>query len=385
MSRAGSITRDASGRWQFVVDLTPPGATKRKQVRRRGFPTKKAAQAELDELKGTIRAGSFVAPTRMTLGEYLAAWLDGLPASGRRATTIRGYRWRLGRVIAHAVGETRLQDVAAVDLDRLYSDLLTGGGTSGGALSAGTVRLIAVSLSAAFSDAVRTDILPRNPASKARPPSASSAQRHALTVWTPDELKAFLAATCDHTHAVLWRTLAMTGLRRGEGIGLRWSDLDLEHAALSVAQAVTVAGGAPTIGPPKTSRSRRRVDLDPLTVAALRAHRKAQAAQRLLIGAGWKNLDLVFPKVDGAAQHPDGLTHAFKRQVANAGVPRIRLHDLRHTHAVHLLAAGANPRMVSERLGHTSVAFTLDRYGHVLKGQQSSAAAAVAALVDGTP
>ena len=133
----------------------------------------------------------------------------------------------------------------------------------------------------------------------------------------------------------------------------------------------------------KTPRSRRGIDLDPVTLAVLRSHRAHQLEQRLLMGAGYCDRDLVFSRPDGEPWNPDSVGRAFARAVARTDLKRIRLHDLRHTHATHLLAAGVNMKVVSERLGHATVGFTLDTYGHVLPGQQADAAAAVAALVDG--
>lgn len=388
MSRAGSVQKDPKSKtWFFIVDLTPPGATRRKQARRRGFATKSAAQAELDELKANVRGGTYVAPSRTTLAEHLAKWLKGLPTSGLRQSTIDDYSRKLTwYVLPRSIADLRLQDVMATDLDALYGELLATGNRRGDPLAPGTVRGVHLVLRRAFGDAVRTDLLTRNPADKARPPTASSAQPHDLTVWSPSELGAFLEATSGHQLAALWRVYGMTGVRRGEGLGLRWVDVDFDGGALTVAQSVAPAKGAPpVIGPVKTRRSRRRIDLDPRTVAVLKAHRRTQREHRLQMGAGWRNRDLVFPRVDGEPFNPESVALTFKRLAEKAGMPRIRLHDMRHGHATHLLAAGANPRMVSERLGHSSTAFTLDRYGHVLDGQQSSAAAAVAALVDGAP
>jgi integrase len=140
-------------------------------------------------------------------------------------------------------------------------------------------------------------------------------------------------------------------------------------------------GGTPVVGDVKSARSRRSVDLDAGTVAGLRAHRKDQAAERLLVGAGYRDQSYAFATPTGEAWHPDSISGWFERAVALSGLPRIRLHDLRHSHATHLLAAGTNPKIVSERLGHASVAFTLDTYGHVLPGQQADAAQAVARLI----
>jgi integrase len=144
----------------------------------------------------------------------------------------------------------------------------------------------------------------------------------------------------------------MTGLRRGQLCGLRWADVDLDAGRLGVRQTITTVDHEPVEGPVKTPRSRRGVDLDPTTVATLRAHRARQLEQRMLIGNGYTDRDLVFAAPDGAPWNPDSIGRAFARAVARTDLPRIRLHDLRHSHATQLLAAGTNVKLVSERLGH---------------------------------
>ncbi|MDQ1460820.1 MAG: hypothetical protein QOI08_2304 [Actinomycetota bacterium] len=165
--------------------------------------------------------------------------------------------------------------------------------------------------------------------------------------------------------------------------GLRWQDVDLDNARLVVRQAITTVDHEPSLGDVKSTRSRRVIDIDATTVAVLKAQRAHQLEERLRGGPAWVDTGLVFTMPDGRGWHPDVMTRAFARLVKRSGLPRIRLHDLRHTHATHLLAAGTNVRVTSERLGHASVAFTLDVYGHVLPGQQADAAAAVSALIDG--
>lgn len=172
-------------------------------------------------------------------------------------------------------------------------------------------------------------------------------------------------------------------------MGLRGADVDLDAAVLRVRQSTSVTyspgGGAELhTSSPKTTRSRRTADLDPGTVAVLRAHRRAGLEERMMMGGGFTDRDLVFCAPDGSPVNPDMVSRTFHRLVKSSGLPPIRLHDLRHSHATHLLAAGVNPRIVSERLGHATVAFTLDVYGHALPGQHAEAAAAVAALVHGS-
>jgi integrase len=303
--------------------------------------------------------------------------------TGKRPTTIEGYRRKTeGYVLGDSVAAVPLQAVTAADLDQLYSSLLTNGGRDGAALSFRTVRHVHAILSKALTDAERRDLISRNPARRANPPSPTAARSPEASTWTPGQLRAFLDATADHYHGALFRVAAMTGLRRGELCGLRWADLDLDGGRLKVRRTIAVVNRELVEGETKSARSRRTVDLDPVTVHALRAHRVRQLEERMLVGAGYTDRDLVFATPEGAPWNPDAVGAAFNRAVARTDLPRIRFHDLRHSHATHLLASGANARLVSERLGHATVAFTLDVYGHVMPGQQADAAAAVAALVD---
>jgi integrase len=206
-----------------------------------------------------------------------------------------------------------------------------------------------------------------------------------MATWSPAELRTFLEAIADHQHFALLRTAAMTGMRRGELLGLRWDNVDLDNARLNVkAQLAGVdVAGAPMFAPPKTERGRRTIDLDRVTVEALRARRRIQLEERMAFGAMYHDHGLAFTSIDGRPLVGDDVSKVFYRLSKRAGVPRIRFHDLRHSHASHLFAAGADVKSVSTRLGHASASFTLDTYGHLMPGQQAQAVAWVAEMVDG--
>jgi integrase len=223
----------------------------------------------------------------------------------------------------------------------------------------------------------------RNVARLASAPSLTTARARApeMTVWTPGELSRFLESIDGNRNAAMFRLLALTGMRRGELVALRWSDLDLARGTMTVKQASTVVDGVEVVSVPKTRRSRRIVDLDPETAEVLRRHRSHQREQHLALGVTATASDRVFTGDLGEPLRPNSIGQAFNRLVKASGLPRIRLHDLRHTHGSHLLLAGVNVKVVSERLGHASVSFTLDTYGHVMPGQQAEAAAAAAALL----
>jgi integrase len=178
---------------------------------------------------------------------------------------------------------------------------------------------------------------------------------------------------------------ATTGMRRGEILGLRWQDIDLETARVAVRQTLISVDYRIEISTPKTASGRRSIAIDPTTVAALRRHRVLQLEEKLALGDAYDDLDLVFAGPTGGFVHPDGFGKAFQRLQSGADLPRIRFHDLRHTHATLALEGGIQSRVVSERLGHSTVAMTLDTYSHVLPGLQEAAAERFAKLLFDQP
>jgi integrase len=237
----------------------------------------------------------------------------------------------------------------------------------------------------ALADAVKWQLLIRNPADAADPPKAGDGAGSEMAAWSAAELRRFLEHVDGDRLASLWTLMAMTGVRRGEALGLRWKDVDLEAARISIVQTLIAVGYEVQIGNPKTRCGRRSIALDPGTVAVLRTWRSVRQRERLALGLGALADDgLVFTRAEGEHLHPGRVSKLFDAEVRRAGDSRIRLHDLRHTHASIGLAAGVNPKVMSERLGHATVSMTLDIYSHVIPGLQEDAAATVAALVRAT-
>lgn len=376
--------------WSFVVDIGPKGGPRR-QLSRGGFATKREAIEEMGRLQESIRTRTYVEPSRQTLAGYLSEWLKTLPATGLEQSTIGAYRHLLETYAIPELGEMPLQGLEPLMLDRLYSKMLKQGRRQrSGGLSPRTTRFLHTVLRKALEDAVRKGMLITNVADRASPPSAKAARPPEMNFWTPAELHTFLHSLDaeDRLYAI-WRVLAFTGLRRGEVAGLRWLDVDLEGdeevpGQILVRQQYKPNGkGGFVFGPPKSDRSRRTVDLDPPTAALLRDHRRSQLEEWTGLGLSGQPT-LVFTNLEGGPVRPDsGISKRFDRLASKTDLPRIRLHDLRHTHCAHLIAAGADLKAISIRLGHASVSFTLDRYGHLLPGRQAEAAARVAAMVDG--
>jgi integrase len=377
-----------TGKWDFVVDVgRDPTTGKRRQIRNRGYATKKLAEAELTRIRSSLQSGTFVAPERVTLNTFLIGeWLPAIRPT-IESTTLASYEQNVRLHVLPHLGALTLQALDPGHLNGLYARLLETGRTDGmGGLSARTVRYIHTIIHRALRDATRWGKTVRNVADLADPPSRKTARAPEMKYWMPEQLRSFISVTeaSRDRLAPAFRLAAMTGLRRGEIAGLTWADVELESATIVVRrQTRTIGRRTEHVDLTKSSAGRRRVDLDAGTVASLRRWKAHQAAEKLACGNGYRETDLVFTQVDGSPVHPQSLTETFARRVKSAGLPTIRLHDLRHTHVAHLLAAGANVKIVSERIGHASSSFTLDRYGHLIEGQQASAAAAVADLVNG--
>jgi integrase len=368
----------------FVVDIAPAGAP-RKQVKRRGFKTKSGANHALVELLGDVNDGTYVARTDTTVADFAAEWLPAIRTTVE-ASTWDSYERNLTNHVTPRVGKVKLQQLEPTTLNKLYAELLENGrrGKKGGGLSPRTVRYVHTIVHRMLRDAVRWGRVARNVAGLADPPSAKSARAPEMRYWSPDELHTFLDHVADERLYPAFRLAAMTGMRRGEVFGVLWSDVDLDSGKVSVRrQTRVIRGHLENVEITKSSAGRRTIDLDGGTVTALRAWRRKQLEYRLAAGGGYKDGGFVFTVPDGSPVDPESAAKVFERRVAKSDLPRIRFHDLRHSHAVHLIAAGQHVKVVSERLGHASTAFTMDRYGHVMPHLQSDAAAAVAALVDG--
>jgi integrase len=245
-------------------------------------------------------------------------------------------------------------------------------------------RVLGLGIRKALGDATRWGKISRNPAELADPPKLRASKRLEMKTWDATELCSFLNFAQDDDLYPAWHLDANTGLRRGELVGLRWSDLDLDAAQLSVRRALVSVNYEIEFEEPKTARAPRTVALDASTVKVLKEHRKNQLEQRLAAGTDYSVNDLVFFQADGSPIHPQVASDRFARIVERAGLPRISLKGLRHTHATLALKAGVPVKVVSERLGHASTSFTMDTYAHVLPGMQEDAAEMVAGLVAGS-
>jgi integrase len=377
----GSFVKKRGNSWTAYFYVSD-GEGERRQRTKGGFATKRDAQAYLEKTVHTVHTGEYVEPVRMTLAEYLLdRWLPTIEAS-IRPSTFDSYTRQLKLHLIPYLGRVQLQQLSVDHLDRLYAELLKRGRTDGkGGLSPKTIHYLHTTLHKALRDALRKQLIVRNVADAADPPRTRQTGERELQTWNPEQVRTFLAALKGHRLEAAYLLAVTTGMRRGEVLGLRWRDIDFKQSRLAVRQTLGTVNYKLAFGLPKTAHSRRTISLDPATLAALTAHRATQRVDKTEIGEGYHDQDLVFAKIDGSPTHPDFYSQCFDRTVAKLPVPRIRLHDLRHTHATLGLQAGVQAKIMSERLGHASVGFTLDVYTHVIAGHDQGAANQVADMI----
>jgi integrase len=364
----GHIRKRSAGSHQVIVSAgTDPITGKRLQVFRSVKGSRLEAERELTKLLRQIDTGSFADPGRETVSECFDRYMEHARTRTRAATWNR-YLQLVRRHIVPTIGSVRLSKLRPAHIQSVVDTMLRQG------LAPRTVIQAYRVLSVAFRQAVRWEIVAVNPVAAIRPPRA---ERPRLSVPDAGALAAILRAAETTQFHVPVAVAATTGLRRGEVLGLRWRDVDLEAGLVHISATLQRVAGELCFLDPKTDRSRRTVGLPVMTVDLLRKHRKEQGERRLLLGASWAAKDVVFDRGDGTPIDPGHFSHAFHRIATAAGQPHVRLHDLRHAFATVLLVQGIHPKIASEALGHASVGFTMDVYSHLLPSMQEVAARAV--------
>ena len=300
-----------------------------------------------------------------TLEHFLRHWLDDVARHKLRGRSWERYDGLVRKHVIPTLGRLRLGQLTPQHLAKLYADLADAGQSSS------SIRYLHAVLHGALDQAVRWQLLARNPVDAVTQPRR---QRTEMAVLDPDQVRRFLEVAAGHELHALWLLAITTAMRSGELLALRWHDVDWSARRIRVTGTLSRMQGRWWIGEPKTSRGRRSIDLTDPTLAVLRAHRVRQAEQLLAIGHRVIDGDLVF--TDAAGEPLQG-NHLAERELrpllVAAGLPRIRFHDLRHTAATLLLAGGVNAKVVSEMLGHSTVTMTLDTYAHVLPTMQAEA------------
>jgi integrase len=360
--------RKRGNKWSFTVDIgKDPVTGKRKQKTVSGFKTKKEAEAACNELLNQLNKGYYIENTNQTFAEYLEEWLNDYAKTKVKPSTFKNYKNAVyGRIIP-ALGQLKLKELKLYHGQKFINTLVEEGKSSS------YVLFIYRILHTALEQAVKLEKIPRNPFDGVENPKLI---REKKKTWSIEEIQRFLhVAKLDSPIYYICFLLAIhTGMRKGEVLGLRWQDIDFEQKRLSVNQSLVMVQNQYIISDLKTTSSNRVISLDDIVIAELKRHKVMQNQQKLLLGGGYEDNDLVCANEFGRFLSPGMVNHRMKEICEKAGVPYIRFHDLRHTHATLLLKLGENVKVVSERLGHSSVKMTLDVYSHVTPDMQEQAA-----------
>jgi len=371
--------RSLRGYWRVLLELEPDDGRRRQEMLPAKYTVKKTAEKAMhDELRERER-GDYVAPVDLSLGDYLTTrWLPSLGAEELAPSTLVTYTLDVARIVP-LIGTIPLQKLNRNDVSvmaaRLASDTSK---RTGRVLAPATRRATLISLQHALDDAVKAGLLKVNPAGGVKRPKVRRAE---MQTWSAAELSTFLRATRGGRLGSLWHLLALTGLRRGEALGLKWADVDFEHGRLALQRQRVMVKTEVTERQTKTGKP-RSVSLDVDTTAVLQRQSQQQLDDASEWQAAWVGDGHVFTRENGEPWMPNAITRYFDQVVRTVDVPRIRLHDLRHTRATLALRAGVHPKVVQERLGHANISITMDTYSHVMPDMRESAAELVAALVD---
>ncbi len=359
--------RKRGDKWSFTVDIgRDPSSGKRKQKTRSGFKTKKSAQEACAEMITELSKGVFIESKDMVLKDLLEEWLEASKVRVRD-TTYKNYKRAVDSRLTPALGQIRVNEIDHANVQRYINDLIKEG------LTPRYIEYLFVCLKGAVEYGVKTERLARNPLQHVEAPRS---RRVTHTTWTIDEINRFLhfAKFDNPIYYMVFKISIHTGMRRGEVLGVRWQDIDLEGKKISVTRSLVYDDEGFRFSEPKTASSKRLISIDDDLAHELKSYKAQQNHFKLALGSEYNDGDLVCCREDGRPIYPRTLAIHFDSLIKKASVPKIRLHDIRHTHATILLKLGENPKVVSERLGHSTVTMTLDTYSHVTPDMQENTA-----------
>ena len=362
----GSITKRKDGRYEARISLSD-GRRQSIYGRTRQDVARKLTLALRNQHQGLQPTDS-----SQTTGEFLKSWLESTKAS-LRPRTYEAYDLNVRRLLP-LIGDRKLKNLTPQVIERAYGSLLDKG------LSKRSVQQAHAVLHRALQKAMHWDLLGKNPASFV---SAPRPERREMKTLNQEQVRCLFESTqAERLHA-LWVVLATTGMRLGEALGLRWDDVDLDARTLQVNRALQrQAGKGVVLAEPKTPRSRRQIHLATTVVSVLKDLRRAQIEDQMKAEPDWPNTNLIFTSAKGRPVEPSYVSLCFRRALRNAGLPRMRVHDLRHTAASLLLAKGRHPKVVQELLGHSTIALTMDTYSHVSPALHAQVAEDMEALFE---
>jgi integrase len=369
----GQIIKRGDKTWLVRVMLGRDERGKRRYLNKTIKGNKKDAETFLNEKINEINKGTFVEPSKLTLREYLDKWLEAAARPRVSRRTADGYAATLKRYIREPLGHRKLDNLQPLAIQKVYGEMLARG------LSARVVRHTHSALHNALEQAVKWGMLFRNPSDLVELPKVPHKERRVLS---PDEAASFLKTADVMPNGLIFEFALITGMRPEEYLAVQWCDIDFQRGTVQVRRALVRHKKSWSFEEPKTAKSRRTIFLPEPLLNKLAAHKRQQAERRLKIGSEWRAFDLIFCSEFGTPLSIPNLTYRYFRPILEkAKLPRIRLYDLRHSCATLLLIADENPKVVSERLGHSTVVLTLDTYSHVLPTMQQKATAKLEELL----
>jgi integrase len=373
----GHIRQRSPGHWAIILDVPDPQSGKRRRKWHSFKGTKRETQIERARLISAINGGTYLEPSKTTLVEFLERWLDHMQFQISPKSHAR-YSELVRKNLAPLIGSVTLTKLRPAMISTAYAQALAKGRRDGtGGLSPQTVTHMHRILKQALGQAVKWELLNRNPAEAVDPPKAN---RGPMQTYDLDQTAELIEAMRPTRMLIPTLLAVLCGMRRGEIAALRWRNVDLNAARLAVVESAEQVGSRVRYKLPKNGRG-RTLALSAMLVDELRAHRVRQSEELLRIGVGLSDGTFVVAQAEGSPLQPDSITQDWFRKLEATSLPRIRFHDLRHAHATHMLANGVNPKVASERLGHSKVGITLDLYSHVLPGMQEDAAERVDAAL----
>ncbi|MCL1874115.1 MAG: site-specific integrase [Clostridiales bacterium] len=384
----GSIRKRKDGRWEARYTTgRDPGTGKQVQKSVYGA-TQKEVRQKLQQATTAIDEGIFMEPSKMTVGNWLDLWMDEYTGNVKD-TTARSYKDNIRLHIKPALGAVPLQRLSPHTIQGFYNNLAENGhamqkgqkNNAPAGLSAKSIRNIHAIFHKALKQALLVGYLKTNPTEGCILPRA---EKKEMKIFQEDEVAAFMKAVEDHKNKALYLTKLFTGMRRGEVLGLTWDCVDFASGSILInkqLQRERIKGGQLRLVPLKNDKQRRVTPPDTV-FQLLREHKCKQSETRLLVGPVWANKGLVFTNDVGGFLDADAVYKAYKRLLANNGLPDIRMHDLRHTAATLMLQNGDDIKTVQEALGHHTAAFTLDVYGHVTEKMKRYSADRMEAFIN---
>jgi integrase len=358
-------------KWEFVFDYYDESGI-RKQVRRRGFDSKRDADEKMAQLQLEVQNKEYVGTDHTTLGDFISYWLDNIRRMECSETTFYNDKLYFKNHIKNTIGKYKLQKLDLGICQRFVTDMHNKG------FARNTIDRVCTLLKRAIDKAIEYSLLKVNYMRKVTLPKREKIN---LQIWTLDQANQFLKFTQNRRYHCVYALALLAGMRQGEILGLRWKDIDFDNKLIFVNQTLTYYGRKIKQGA-KTYAGVRKISIPTQLIGILKEQQKRYEALKVKLGSDFIDMDIViFNLTNGKTVFPGNLTKSYAKDIKDSGLPHIRFHDLRHTHATMLLSKGINVKVISERLGHTKVGVTLDTYSHVLPSMQEEVASTLEEII----